>query len=60
MQRRSKALISVVPLVCALIATFLAAAPLFNEATDAKLLIVIAGSMGIGVLLTNLVRDLKS
>lgn len=60
MQRKSKVLIAIVSLICILIGTIMAAVPLFNEATDAKLLTVIAGSMGVGVLLTRMVCDLKS
>jgi hypothetical protein len=59
MKRKNRIRFEVVSLICALALVVLSGAPLFSEQTDAKLLTVIFGSIGAGVLLSNLVRDLK-
>lgn len=59
MKKKNKIRFDVVSLVCAIVITILSAAPLFSEQSDAKLLTLIFGSIGIGVMVSNLIHDLK-
>jgi hypothetical protein len=59
MRKKNKIRFEVVSLVCALVITVSSATPLFSEHSDAKLLTLIFGSIGTGVMLSNLIHDLK-
>jgi hypothetical protein len=59
MKKKNRIRFDVVSLVCALVVTVLSAAPLFSEHIDAKLLTLMFGSIGAGVMLSNLIHDLK-
>ena len=59
MKKKTKIRFDIVSLICALVITILSAAPLFSEHSDAKLLTLIFGSVGTGVMLSNLIHDLK-
>lgn len=60
MERRTRTRLNLVALVSALVVTIMAAMPLSDAETDATLLTLIAGSMGFGVLLANVVREMRS
>ena len=59
MKKKNKIRFDIVSLICAALVTVFSAAPLFSEHTDAKLLTMIFGSIGSGVMLSNLIHDLK-
>jgi hypothetical protein len=60
MQRKTRTRLNLVALVSALVVTVMTAVPLYDAETDASLLTLIAGSMGFGVLLANVVREMRS
>ncbi len=59
MRNRNKIRFEIVSLVCALLLVVLSAIPLFSRSTDAKLLGLIIGSFGTGVMLSNLLRSVR-
>lgn len=59
MNGRYRIRLEVISLLCALILVVMSAMPLYNEKTDAQLLTLITASLSAGVLLSNLLRNLK-
>ena len=59
MRKKNRIRFYVVSLICAVAVIVLSAAPLFNEQSDATLLTLMFVCVGTGVLLSNMIHDLK-
>jgi len=59
MKKKNKIRFDIISLACALAITIISAVPFFSKHTDAKLLTLMFGSLGAGVMLSNLIHDLK-
>ncbi|HSG28243.1 MAG TPA: hypothetical protein VLA34_07165, partial [Candidatus Krumholzibacterium sp.] len=49
----------IVSLVCAFVITILSSFPFFGKHTDAKILALVFGSFGTGVMLSKLIHDVR-
>ena len=57
--KKNKLRFDIVSLMCAVVLTIVSAAPLFSKHTDARLVTLIFGSVATGVMLSNLIHDLR-
>lgn len=59
MKRKTRIRLEAAALVCALFLVVMSAVPMFDSGSDAKLIGLISGSFGAGVMLSNLVRSAR-
>jgi hypothetical protein len=56
---RRKIRFEILAFICTIAVVLVSAIPLFNRQTDAKLIALFFGAFGAGVMLTNLIRDVR-